>query len=321
VLPRSWLYVPGHSERMLTRAAGSGADALIADLEDGVAAAQRPAARILVAQWLDALPAHPQAQPSPDCPPSAGALPPPGTLPPPGNLPLSGGGAVGTAADGPAVWARISPDSLTEDLDAVVRPALDGIVVAKVDDAALLERLDILLAALERDRGLPVGRIAVSPRIESARGLRRIDAIAAAPRVLLLGLGEADLVADLGLQPGPDGLELLPARFEAVTASAAAGLAAPVGPASVDYRDLERLRTGTTALRRLGFAGRTAVHPAQVKVINEVFTPDADEVAAAERVVAAFTAGGGGASVAADGTMVDEAVVRSARAVLARARP
>ncbi|GGM08333.1 HpcH/HpaI aldolase/citrate lyase family protein [Micromonospora yangpuensis] len=280
MLPRSWLYVPGHRERMLARALTSDADALIADLEDGVAAAERPQARELLTRWL-------------------------------GDRPV----------DGPAVWVRVCPSALDEDLDAVVRPGLDGIVVAKVDDAELLHRVDATLTRLEQERGLPVGRIAVSPRVESARGLRRIDAIAAAPRMLLLGLGEADLVADLGLRPGPDGLELLPARFEVVAASAAAGLAAPVGPASVNYRDLDRLRAETTALRHLGFGGRTAIHPAQLPVINEVFTPSADEVAAAERVLAAYAAGDGGAvAVAGTGTMVDEAVARSARAVLARAR-
>lgn len=280
MVPRSWLYVPGHSPRMLTKAAGTGADAIIADLEDAVPVAERPAARGLVADWL----------------------------------------ATGAAGDA-AAWVRISPDALDADVDAVVRPGLVGVVVAKVDDPALLAHLDTLLRALETERGLPPGGIAVSPRVESARGLRRIDAIAAAPRVLLLGLGEADLSADLGLQPGPDGLELLPARFAAVAASAAAGLAPPVGPATVDYRDIEGLRASTTALRRLGFAGRTAIHPAQVPVINEVFTPTDDEVAAAERIVAAYAEGGGGAAaVRGAGTMVDEAVARSARAVLARAR-
>ncbi|MEU4570483.1 CoA ester lyase [Micromonospora sp. NPDC023956] len=280
MVPRSWLYVPGHSPRMLAKAAGTGADAIIADLEDAVPPAERPAARTAVADWLD----------------------------------------TGVGHD-VAAWVRVSPDALDEDVAAVVRPGLAGVVVAKVDDPALLTRLDALLAALETERGLPRGAIAVSPRVESARGLRRIDAVAAAPRVLLLGLGEADLSADLGMRPGPDGLELLPARFEAVAASAAAGLAPPVGPATVDYRDLEKLRTSTAALRRLGFGGRTAIHPAQVAVINEVFTPTADEVATAERIVAAYAAGDGGAvAVAGTGTMVDEAVARSARAVLDRAR-
>ncbi|WP_431935470.1 HpcH/HpaI aldolase/citrate lyase family protein [Micromonospora sp. RP3T] len=280
MVSRSWLYVPGHSRRMLDKAAGVGADAIIADLEDAVPAAQRPTARSVVADWLDS-------------------------------------GATGDAD----AWVRVSSDALEEDLRAAVRPGLTGVVVAKVDGPSLLSRLDALLTALESERGLPAGRIAVSPRLESARGLRQIDAVAAAPRVLLLGLGEADLSADLGLRPGPDGWELLPARFEAVVASAAAGLAAPVGPATVNYRDTEKLRAGTEALRRLGFSGRTAIHPHQVPVINEVFTPTAEEVAEAERVIAAYAEGGGGAAaVDGTGTMVDEAVARSARAVLVRAR-
>lgn len=280
MLPRSWLYVPGDSDRKLERCLASGADAVIADLEDAVAPADRPEARSRVAAWLEGLP---DAR--------------------------------------PATWVRISPDAVESDLRAVVHRNLAGVVVAKVDDPDLLTSIDNLIGELESARDLTPRSIAVSPRIESARGLRQLDAIAAAPRVTLLGLGEADLVADLGLEPGPDGLELLPARFAAVSASAAAGLQPPVGPASTNYRDLDALATDTAALRRLGFSGRTAIHPAQVDVLNAAFTPTAAQVAAAERTLATFAAGSGGAVSGSSGPMVDEAVARSARRVLDRARP
>lgn len=281
MLPRSWLYVPGDSGRKLQRALGAETDAIIADLEDAVSPASRPAAREEVAAWLGSLAAH---------------------------------------RSHPVPWVRINPDELDLDLEAVVQPGLRGVVVAKVDDPELVHRVDTLLTELERARGIPVGSVEVSPRVESARGLRHLDDIASAPRVTLLGLGEADLVADLGLDPGPDGLELLPARFAVVAASAAARLDPPVGPATVDYRDLDKLRSGTTALRRLGFAGRTAIHPAQLETINAVFTPTPEQVDAAERTIAAFAAGGGGAVGSAEGPMIDAAVARSARRVLDRVR-
>jgi len=115
---------------------------------------------------------------------------------------------------------------------------------------------------------------------------------------------------------------MAPLRLQLVVASAAAGIAAPVGPTSTDFRDLDALRASTRALLRLGFRGRTAIHPAQVPVINEVFSPSPEEIEAARRLVTAYEdAERQGRGVLTDdhGRMVDVAVVRSARDVLARA--
>jgi citrate lyase subunit beta/citryl-CoA lyase len=138
-----------------------------------------------------------------------------------------------------------------------------------------------------------------------------------------LGLGELDLRAEVGIEPSDDERELLPVRVQVVLASAAAGLAPPIGPISTDFRDHEALQHSTDALRRLGFGSRWAIHPAQVPVINQVFMPTPEQLEAARRLVERFDGAldqGVGVGVDEDGKMVDEAVVRAARRILARAR-
>jgi citrate lyase subunit beta/citryl-CoA lyase len=265
---RSYLYVPGDRADRLLGARTRGADALIVDLEDAVAPANKQAARELVADWL-------------------------------------------TPEPGPQVWVRINAESTTDDLAAVVRPGLDGVVVPKADPD-VLAAVDARLTALGSDA-------AVLPLVESAAGLVRVAEIAAAPRVLRLGIGEADLIADLGLRPGPDRAELAPVRLQVVVASAAAGIARPVGATSTDFRDTDAFRESARTLARQGFRGRTAIHPAQVPVIHEVFTPTDDEVATARDVLDRFDAAGGGGAVDARGRFIDAAVVRSAREVVALA--
>ena len=215
------------------------------------------------------------------------------------------------------IWVRINARSPVDDV-AVLTGRAAGVVVAKAD-RALLERVDAVLADRERDLGLPRGSFGVLPLIESAVGLLDLPAVAAGPRVHRVGIGEADLIGELGLRPGTERAELAPIRLQAVVASAAAGIRAPVAPTSTDFRDLATFRTTSHALLALGFRGRTAVHPAQVPVINEVFTPTVEEVGAARALVELFEAAGSGVVVDERGRMVDEAVVRSAREVLSRA--
>lgn len=215
-------------------------------------------------------------------------------------------------------WVRVNVDSLAEDIDAVVTPALTGIVVPKGEPDRLREvagRLD----ALEDERGIAAGSIALIPLIESALGLLEVATIARLPRIHRIGIGEADLTADLGLVPDDARTELAPLRLQLVVASAAAGLARPVGPTSTAFRDLDAFRTSARDLYRLGFRARTAIHPSQLAVIHEVFTPSAEDVATARDLVERFEAAGGGGTLDADGRFVDLAVIRSAREVLATA--
>ncbi|MCC5577311.1 CoA ester lyase [Microtetraspora sp. AC03309] len=222
-----------------------------------------------------------------------------------------------TADPGPVeIWVRVNPGDLREaDVRAVATaPALTGLVLAKVETAEELADVDALLTSLGADR-LPV-----VPLLESAAAVLRAPRIAAAPRVARLQVGEADLRADAGITLGPDERELLWVRSQVVLASAAAGIDPPVGPVSTDFRDLDALRDSTAALARLGYVGRACIHPAQIAVVNEVFTPAAEEVAWAGDLVDRFEASGSGVLLDSKGRMVDEAIVRQARRVLRRAR-
>jgi citrate lyase subunit beta/citryl-CoA lyase len=218
------------------------------------------------------------------------------------------------------VWLRINVGQAGQDIAEVVSGELTGVVVPKAEPGLLAEVND-LLAARERALSLPPGAIGVLPLIETAAGLLAAAALATAPRVVRLGIGEADLAAELGLAPDPDSDELTWLRLQVVVASAAGRIAGPVAPMSADFRELAALRASTLALRRLGFRARTAIHPAQVAVINEVFTPSTEEVARALKLIAAFEeAEQTGAGVITDdtGRMVDVAIVRSARDIVAR---
>ncbi|MGC5051722.1 HpcH/HpaI aldolase/citrate lyase family protein [Micromonospora sp. DT48] len=276
---RSYLYVPGDQPDKLARAASRGADACILDLEDAVAAANKPAARDTVATFL------------------------------------------ADAPTGCQWWVRVNADTPDVDITAVAGAHLTGVVVPKAD-VDLLARVDRLLGDAERAHRLPAGALVVFALLETAGGVWRADAVAAAGRVVRLGLGEADLAAELRLQPGPDKAELWPLRSRVVLAAAAAGLAPPVGPTETTLRDPDRLEQTSRLLLRQGFRGRTAIHPAQVPVVNRVFAPTDEEVAAARDVVdrlADAERHGSGVAVTGDGRFIDAAVARSAREILDRA--
>ncbi|WP_372727758.1 CoA ester lyase [Nocardioides sp.] len=213
------------------------------------------------------------------------------------------------------VWVRVNTGDLRDlDVRAIAdAPALTGVVVAKTETAEELVELDRLLTSLG-------STIRVVPLLESAASILRASEIAAAPRVQRLQVGEADLRADLGVTLGPDERELLHVRSAIVLAAAAAGIAPPIAPVSTNFRDLEAFRASTEAMARMGFVGRACIHPAQVAIANEVFTPSQDEIASALDVLERLEAAGSGIAVDAQGRMLDEAVARQARRVLALIR-
>jgi citrate lyase subunit beta/citryl-CoA lyase len=284
--PRSHLYVPGDKPEVLAKALGRGADALIVDLEDAVAIAAKDSARAIVADWLATLPA---------------------------------------AADNAVeIWVRVNPGELrSADVAAIVCPALTGICLAKTETAGEVAAVAAEVAVLEPERGVADGAIRLAPLLESAAAVLRALEIAEAPRVARLQVGEADLRADIGVELGADERELLWVRSQVVLASAAAGIAPPVGPVSTNFRDLDALAESTRALARLGYRGRACIHPAQAAVVNEVFTPDSEKVAAARSLIERFdaaVAAGDGVMLDENGRMVDEAVIRQARRLLEFAR-
>ena len=208
----------------------------------------------------------------------------------------------------PQIWVRVnSGERMEDDVAAVAKPGLTGVYIPKVESPETLLELpaDLKVAAL----------------IESARGVYAAREIA--EHVSHLALGEADLTAELGVTPSEGAPELMSIRTQVVLASAAAGISPPVGPVSTDFKDLEALRQSTESLKRMGFRGRAAIHPAQVPIINEVFTPTDDEVESAKKVLALYEeamANGSGAIADENGRMIDEAVARAARQTLQLAR-
>jgi citrate lyase subunit beta/citryl-CoA lyase len=273
MIPRSWLYVPADNADRLAKAAGRGADALIIDLEDGVAPSAKETARQNLADFMDSAP------------------------------------------EGVSIWVRVTsdPDGLERDLTVALHPRLDGIVLAKA------ENVEQLGSVAEKLRALPGATRGLMPLIETGRAVFSVADLASVAGVTQLQVGEADLRADLGVTFGEDESELLLVRQRVVIVSSALGLLPPVAPVSVEFRDLEAFRSGTERLSRMGFVGRACIHPAQVEISHEVFTPSTEQITAARSLIEAADAAareGRGAFTDEDGRMVDEAVVRHARRVL-----
>lgn len=278
---RSFLFVPGDRADMLAGARTRGADAIIADLEDAVAPAQKGVARETVSAWLR-----------------------------------------GLEAPGLEAWVRINPVPAESDL-AIADPArITGLMVPKVRAAEELLELSGSLDRIETAAGAAAGTIRLLPIVETPQALRALDSIAGMSRVCQLMIGELDLGAELGVDPA-DADAFVPLRMEVVVASAAAGIEPPLGPVSPNYRNLDDFAADTRRLARMGFGSRPAIHPAQVPIINEAFTPSPEAVERAQRLVARYEAAhaaGKGAITDEDGQMVDEAVVRVARRLLRTAR-
>lgn len=269
-----YLYVPGDRPERFDKAAASGADAVVLDLEDAVPVADKDAARIAAGSWLAD---------------RDSAVP---------------------------VWVRVNPGSeLIDDLAMAVQAGADGVWLPKCEDVATLERVDRLLADLERQSGRP--RTPVSPLIETGAGLCNAAAIAAGPRVEFLQIGEVDLAADLGVT-AVVGNELLWARSQVVAASAAARIRPPLGAASPVIDEPESFRMETRQLTGLGFLGRACIHPRQIEPAREGMAPTDAEIASAQDVLAAFDVAGGAAATDSAGRLIDEAVARIARRTLAR---
>lgn len=215
--------------------------------------------------------------------------------------------------EGPELWARVNADSLETDIESVAMPGLSGILIAKCD-----ESLAMLAASLIAEL-IPGREVPIIGLLESAAALRDIDRIAAAGSLTAFAVGLVDLLADLRIddeaRSAIDGIFL-----RIVVASAATGMLPPVAPTQTRFRDLDAFRTSSEDLLARGFRSRTAIHPTQVAVINDVFAPSPLEIERAQAVLDQFSSSVQGVSVDSSGRMVDAAVVRGAREVIERAR-
>ena len=282
---RSFLFVPGDSERKLARGLASGADALILDLEDAVAPARKPLARGMVAEFL----------------------------------------AAHAGARTPELWVRMNPlaEGGLDDLAAVVRAAPDGIVAPKVDGPADVGRVGHYLDALERRDGIASPLRILPVATETARAPFQMGdyAGAALPRLYGLTWGAEDLSSALGASTNLDpaggwAFTYRMARSLCLLAARAAGVE-PVETLFADFRDADGLQRSCMAAAQEGFTGRIAIHPDQVPVINAAFVPSEAAVAHARRVVAAFDAEPDAGAVGMDGNMLDMPHLKQARRVLA----
>ncbi len=290
-LNRTYLFAPGNHPRRVEKALGLEADAVILDLEDAVALADKAASRAPVAAAL--------------------------------KLPRRCRGYV-------RVNAPASPFCY-RDLVETIHPKVDGVFLPKVESAADLHAIDWLLAALEREQGIAEGTLDLVPQLETAAGVARVDRILQAKnlrpyrgawRVKRVAFGAADYCLELGIVPSLEEPELAEARARIVLASRAAGVEGPLDSPWFHLRDMEGFRRALERSRRGGFQGRLCVHPDQVPVANAAFTPAPDEVTRAERIVAAFrqAEAKGAAAVEVDGQMVDYPIVYRAQALLDAAR-
>jgi citrate lyase subunit beta / citryl-CoA lyase len=280
---RSWLFAPGDSERKMQKATASAADIAIYDLEDAVAEGEKPRARALVSAFLKAQP-----------------------------------------ADRSRLWVRINPihgPNALADLAAVVPGRPGGIMLPKSSSRADVDLLDHSLSALEVAAGIERGSTNVIVLVtETAEGMFTTGTYAGAPRMVAMTWGAEDLADAVGASENrnADGsyaftYEL--ARSLCLLGAAAAGVAA-IETIHGDFRDETGLRTRAAQVRRAGFRGMLAIHPAQVDVINEAFMPSAEEIASAREVVDLFAANPGAGTIGHKNGMLDRPHLARARAVL-----
>ena len=281
---RSLLFVPGNAPRMLERALGLAPDAFIPDMEDSVPWDEKANAREVVASYIPQL-----------------------------------------AKTGKPVIPRVnSLDSglLESDLAAVVGPRVFGVSVGKVDDAAILARVSALIGEAERRAGMADGAVRLVPWIESASAIvNAYDICRASARTVAVALGAEDFTNDMEIERRDDDAELVYPRSVIAVAARAAGVLALDTPYFA-FRDTDGLRENSRASRGVGFRGRFAIHPAQIEIINEVYSPSAEQIDRARREIEAFeeAASVGRGSTSLDGKVVDVPVVKRAQALIEQAR-
>ncbi|MGH2835960.1 MAG: HpcH/HpaI aldolase/citrate lyase family protein [Solirubrobacteraceae bacterium] len=278
---RSMLYVPADNERRVGKAFQAGADAVIVDLEDSVAVSRKVEARAGLSDLL--------ADRDRPC----------------------------------AAYVRVNamgtPNCL-EDIEAAVAAGADGISLPMVEQSAELHAVSWLLGQLERKHGRDIGATDLLAVLETGVGLQHATQVLSGhPRVRHAGLGVGDLQLSLGLEVGPDEAEIWPYRRMLVLACNAAGLEAPLDTVYLDLKNLDGLRAASLASKRAGFQGRRVIHPSQVEIVNEAYSPTSEELERAERIVQEFdeAEASGLASMRVGEDFVDYPIAQRARRVLA----
>lgn len=276
---RTYLFAPGNHARRAEKAFTLDCDAVILDLEDAVAVAEKPATRALVVETLKQNP-------------------------------------------GKRGYVRVNAwdtEFCFNDILAVTGPWLTGLVLPKVEEAAQVIAVDWILANIERDKGMEVGAIDLLPIIETGKGVANVRAIAAAAtRVRRLSFGAGDYTKDMSMRWTLAETEIDHARAEIALASRAEGLEPPVDSVWIHIKDTDGLIRSAEKVRDMGYQGKLCIHPDQIGPTNGVFTPTEEQIAFAEKVVAAFeeAEARGLASIQMDGYFIDYPIVDQARRTL-----
>ena len=285
---RSWLFAPGDSERKMTKAVEGSADVVLLDLEDAVAVENKPLARQMVHDFLRA-----------------------------------------NEARRARIWVRINPldgPYTLADLAAVMPAHPGGIMLPKVNGRQDVETLDHYLSAFEAAHGLPVHETPMIVLVtETAEAMFHTGDYKGAPRVIALTWGAEDLADAIGATAncnadGSYGFTYELARTMCLLGASAAGVAA-IETIQSDFRDLDALKLRAEAVRRNGYRGMLAIHPAQVDVINAAFTPTEQEVADAQAIVDLFAANPGVGAIGYQGGMLDRPHLSRAQQLLREAGP
>ena len=293
VLLRSWMFVPGDRQKMIDKAVALPVDAILLDIEDGVAPAAKETARKQIAQSLDRIAVQKKENPS---------------------------------YRTPARYVRINAvghERMNADVEYVIRPALEGLAVPKVETPDQVNVVEKILDEREPKMGLVRGSVRLLLALESPRGLFNAYAIAtSSPRVIGLMCGAEDFSRELSLPLRREGeaVDLIYARSAMVTAAAAAHVQAVDG-VWPNFQDMEGLKKFALQSRRLGFSGMSLIHPAQIDEVNAAFTPTSEEVDYCRRVVQAFddARSRGEGAIAFGGQLLDMPIVDRARQTIALA--
>ena len=276
---RTYLFAPGNHERRVDKALGLGSDVVILDLEDAVAISEKEKTRQVINERL---------QQKRNC----------------------------------AVFVRVNAydtDFCFGDIYSIVTENLDGIVLPKLESPADLKSIDWLLGNLEKERDLPIGGIELMPIIETAKGAALIRDIAiTSSRVRRLAFGGGDYTRDLGMEWSLSEEELLPIRSEFVLASRFGELEPPIDTVFIHIKEHNAYLKSCQNVLKLGFQGKMCIHPDQVAVTNETFTPSEEEVVWSKRVISEFerAEAEGVASIQVDGYFVDYPIVEKAQRVV-----
>lgn len=279
---RALLYMPGDNWKMITKSITLGVDSICMDMEDGTAINKKVEARTTIAKALQEL--------------DFGA-----------SEKLARINSVGSG------WEK-------DDIEAVLPYHPDGIVIPKVESFEQVEWASRIIEDAELKNGWKVNSIRILIGVETAKGILNLKEIAAYPRLDAIIFGGEDFAASIGAVRTKDAIELLYARQAVIVACAAYDLQ-PIDIVTIDYKDLEALKVESEFGARLGFSGKQIIHPNQVQAVQEAFTPSAEAIAYARRIVETFESSQkeGKGAYSLDGKMIDMPLLKNAQKVLARA--